>query len=189
MQAELYSEKHQNLACKAAWQRYKPTIQTLSRWINVTGCNLPSNCTDFVTACSTYLTHTPLPGARTVIWIHATPVTSSWGHNNDMSEAQDPRARNQNKTKFINLVCIAVMKLRWATSKQKIGIDLYTSPRENIRRTQNHKGFCILTNVAKEPDTKVVFKQQWMPSMQNPGIGSVSQTMVKRYQKNCTHQQ
>ena len=28
----------QNLACKAAWQRYNPTIQTLSRWINVTGC-------------------------------------------------------------------------------------------------------------------------------------------------------
>ena len=89
----------------------------------------------------------------------------------------------------LNLVCIAVMKLRWATSKQKTGIDLYTSPCENIRRTQNHKGFCILTNVAKEPDTKVAFKQQWMPSMQNPGIGSVSQTMVKRYQKNWTHQQ
>ena len=89
----------QNLTCKAAWQRYKHhsnPFKVESMWLNAK----TSNCTDFVTACRTYLTHTPLPGARTVMKIHATPEKSSSGHNNDMSEAQDPWAPNQNKTKF-----------------------------------------------------------------------------------------
>lgn len=84
-----------------------PPFKPFQGGINVTECKDKQlyglcDCVPYIshphtTSCKT---QRAVAGARTVMKIHATPEKSSSGHNNDMSEAQDPWAPNQNKTKF-----------------------------------------------------------------------------------------